>query len=116
MAGCKQESEWEPRLIHKLTLGWEQIKQQVPGFEWLTHYVRYEHFPQSLLITCVFDTRASLQRAYDNQQQVDIGQIIQRQLGNIGIDLKDIAQHLCFDTEEACRQESAGNWNKRLFT
>lgn len=111
----KTARKLEKQVIQSLTKSCENIKTQVPGFEWLTHNVDYGRFPQSLIITCVFDNIASYQTACTASHQYLIGDIIRSDLSAIDIELKNIHKHLCFDTEEACAVESAGNWNRRLF-
>ena len=48
----------ERALVATLTEACETAKSEIPGFEWLTHTVNYADFPQSLIITWIFDTRA----------------------------------------------------------
>ena len=80
------------------------------GFMWLTHLVNYKNFPDSLSIVCVFDTNEQLAKANDEALRT----IIQQKLASIDISLKDIRQHVSFDTEENCERENNGKWHERL--
>ena len=46
-------------LIRMLTTACETAKSEIVGFQWLTHDVDYERFPQSLCVTWLFDSEAS---------------------------------------------------------
>ena len=41
-------------VVKALTLACETAKDWEIGFQWLTHTARYEQFPGSLMVTCVF--------------------------------------------------------------
>lgn len=80
------------------------------GFVWLTHFANYQNFPYSLSIVCVFDTNEKLSNANDE----GLRKIIKDKLSSIGIDIKDVRQHVSFDTEEACEKENNGKWQERF--
>ncbi|RXJ73190.1 hypothetical protein CS022_10565 [Veronia nyctiphanis] len=80
------------------------------GFEWITHLVNYDDFPRSLSIICVFDTNENCANADCDA----IRSLIQRSLGTIDIQVKDINRHVRFDTEENCLNQHDGKWNARL--
>lgn len=105
----------DANVIKALTIACETTKQRVVGFEWLTHSANYSNFPASLVVTCVFDTQASLLDAESQQLDIELRKTIQQQLLKVGVLLKDAKRHVCFDTEEACATEHQGNWKKRLI-
>lgn len=80
------------------------------GFMWLTHFAKYQNFPGSLSIVCVFETNEQLLKA-DND---GLRKIIKDKLALIGIDIKDVHQHVSFDTEENCEKENNGKWQERF--
>jgi hypothetical protein len=86
----------------------------VAGFEWITHFVNYKHFPQSLSIVCIFNTEAELQQIYTSKNDIYLHTLIQDKLSAAGIKLTNIDQHVSFDTEEACTRENNGKWNERF--
>lgn len=104
----------EKTLEQALTSACEQSKQDVNGFEWLTHTANYANFPGSLVIRCVFDTDQSLAAAKLAEQDAFIVKHIHNALLKAGILLKIPKRHVVFDTEEACERQHQGNWNKRI--
>lgn len=110
----KTVKKLDQNVIKALTTVCENAKLQVNGFEWLTHTANYANFPASLVITCVFDNRQSIETAKLNQQDKILRKLIQTQLLKTGVLLKDVRRHVLFDSEEACDLEHNGNWNKRL--
>ena len=88
-------------------------KQDIVGFEWLTHSADYANFPGSLVITCVLDNSNSLDVMLANQQDQVLRKLIQKQLLQAGVLLKDVRRHVCFDTEQACLLEHNGDWKRR---
>ncbi|MGY0565821.1 MAG: Fis family transcriptional regulator, partial [Paraglaciecola chathamensis] len=65
----KTVKKLDNNVIKALTIVCEQAKQEVPGFEWITHTASYNRFPGSLAVICVFDTQASIEQA--QAQQLD---------------------------------------------
>jgi hypothetical protein len=92
----------------------EVALDEVPGFTWLTHLVSYTHFPSSLLVVCVFDTNDTLSLSCAAHKDDVLRSLIHESLAAAGVTLKDIRQHVHFDTEEACQNEHAGKWNVRF--
>jgi hypothetical protein len=79
----------------------EHMLQDTPGFQWLTHDADYSDFPASLLVTCVFDTEESRQRASESGHTSSAQKLIQSSLLKIGIKLKSLQQQIIFKSEEA---------------
>jgi hypothetical protein len=101
-------------VVKALTIVCESAKQDIVGFEWLTHSANYSNFPGSLVITCVLDKSVSLDVMLVNEQDVVLRKQIQKQLLKAGILLKDARRHVFFDTEQACLLEHNGDWKRRL--
>jgi len=99
-----------------LTAACEQTLEDVDGFKWLTHQVDFTNFPASLLITCIFDTQASLDIAVNNNDTQILQKLVQAKLLKAGIRLKSLSQQVIFDSEEACERDHDGNWQMRLST
>lgn len=110
----KTVKKLDNNVVKALTIVCETAKQDLLGFEWLTHSANYANFPASLLVTCVFDTNQSLNAMLANQGDQALRKSIQQQLLKAGILLKDVRRHVCFDTEQACLEEHAGDWKKRF--
>ena len=108
------DNKRDKQICSALTKACEIAKQQVPGFQWLTHLVNYAQFPDSLSIVCIFDTREELAQARQQMQDQLIIALIKTELERISINFKEINRHVSFDTEEACVAENKGNWAKRF--
>ena len=63
MIAKRERGKMERQLVASLTQACEQAKPLLPGFCWLTHQVDYTRFPDSLVVTWVFDTHANLANA-----------------------------------------------------
>lgn len=51
----KSDKKIDNEIIRRLTEVCETMKSRLSGFVWLTHEVNYQRFPESLLVTLVFD-------------------------------------------------------------
>lgn len=110
----KTDKKLEKKICQALTKVCETAKEEVQGFQWLTHLVDYKQFPKSLLILCIFDTKTELEQACQLMKDRRIVNLIKAELEQINILFKDINGHVLFDTEESCAAEHNGNWQKRL--
>jgi hypothetical protein len=110
----KSDKKKDNQLRQGLTAVCEHALAAYPGFAWITHVVDYAIFPKNLRIVCVFDTEQQLLQFNQRGDKSALLGLIQRTLGQDGIELKDIAQHVSFDTETACEQQHHGNWASRL--
>ncbi|MFD2178247.1 hypothetical protein [Veronia pacifica] len=106
----KTDKKRENALRTVLTDVCEIAQREYRGFEWLTHLVNYENFPRSLKIICIFNTNADLEQADTSA----LSELIRENLASIEVKIKDINQHVRFDTEEMCEYENNGKWNERL--
>ncbi|RUO20916.1 hypothetical protein CWE08_07390 [Aliidiomarina iranensis] len=57
----KSDKKLETEIIRRLTDVCEAMKPQLEGFVWLTHEVNYQRFPQSLVVTLVFNDEVTEQ-------------------------------------------------------
>jgi hypothetical protein len=110
----KTVKKLDNNVIKALTIVCEMAKQDIVGFEWLTHSANYANFPGSLMITCVLDNQQSLDVMLARQQDQELRKQFQKQLLKAGVLLKDVRRHVFFDTEQACLLEHNGNWKRRL--
>lgn len=90
----------EANMVKALTIVCEDAKLSIKGFQWLTHTCDYANFPASLVVTCVFDTKASLKQAKLNNNDTLLIKSIHTQMLKIGVLLKQATQNVRFDTEE----------------
>ena len=110
----KRDKKTDKQICQALTRACETAKVEVQGFQWLTHFVNYQRFPQSLSIVCIFDTHATLEQAHQAMKDQVIISLIKGELEQINITLKALNRHISFDTEEACQTEHNGKWQVRF--
>ncbi len=110
----KTDKNIDKKICQALTKACEIAKDEVPGFQWLTHLVNYNQFPSSLSVICIFDTKAGLEQTYQETKDKLLIYLIKDELEQVNIRLKNISRHVLFDTEEACEAEHSGNWEKRI--
>ena len=110
----KSDKKLEKSIVSALTDACEDALKVYEGFQWLTHIVNFQSFPESLSIICIFDTNENLIKTMGNDTVNQFKSSIESRLLSYNIKVKDIAKRIVFDTEEACENEHDGNWNKRL--
>ena len=104
----------ERALVTSLTEACDTAKAEIPGFEWLTHTVNYANFPQSLIITWVFDTRAHKDQALATGLDARMRELTATALHGADIPSLPLQRCVHFDSEEACHTQHGGNWRLRL--
>jgi hypothetical protein len=110
----KTDKKTDNTVREALTKVCELALDDVPGFKWLTHFVNYRNFPSSLSVVCVFDTNDDLSSALNTHKDDYLRKLIQTELSAVGIYIRDMKQHVSFDTEEACDNENGGKWHERF--
>lgn len=110
----KSDKKTDNNIIKTLTNVCEIALDQVDGFKWLTHFVNYDNFPESLAVVCVFDTNSDLAKARVTKHDEFLISLIVESLLNEGIALRDARKAVTFDTEEACAKQHGGSWAKRF--
>ncbi|MGK0409372.1 MAG: hypothetical protein ACJASB_001528 [Shewanella psychromarinicola] len=110
----KIDKKRDNQLREGLTTVCQHAIAAYPGFAWITHMVDYAIFPKGLRIICIFDTESQLMQFNQRGDKAILLSLIQRTLAQYDINLKDINQHVSFDTETACEQQHQGNWALRL--
>ncbi|VVP81765.1 hypothetical protein PS910_02028 [Pseudomonas fluorescens] len=115
MASSKRKhSGIERELVRALTHACETAKSEIIGFTWLTHRVDYDRFPQSLVVTWVFDSDNSMNAAVANQEAGRIEALTLAAFQDIGIVVANITSHVELDSEERCASQHGGDWAGRL--
>jgi len=110
----KSDKNIENKLRLAFTDVCESALKDVEGFHWLTHLVNYSNFPNSLKVICVFETNQHLDNYLLCNNNNHIQSLIQCELNKLDIKLKNVTNHVLFDTEENCEKQHQGNWAKRL--
>lgn len=81
----KTEKLLDKALRNSLTIACENIKDQLPGFSYLTHTVNLKKPNNSLHISCFFIDEIALAQAQSEQQLPTIENEIKAQLSAINI-------------------------------
>lgn len=110
----KSDKKLDNQLRLVLTDVCEKALKQITGFQWLTHIVNYDQYPQSLKVICVFDTNQNLDIYIKSNLNNSLNSLIQNEFKNMGIKIKNIKHHVFYDTEEDCEKQHDGNWASRL--
>jgi hypothetical protein len=110
----KTDKKIENTLRISLTEVCEIAIESIEGFTWLTHLVDYQNFPDSLVIVCVFNTKADLSEANRKGEDIRLANLIKHGLVAAGIKLSNIKRQIRYDTEESCKRDHDGQWHKRL--
>ncbi|MEQ9724731.1 hypothetical protein ABRP29_03760 [Pseudomonas sp. WHRI 8822A] len=93
----------ERELIRTLTEACETAKSEIVGFQWLTHDVNYERFPESLIVTWVFDGEANKARALASADKARVLELTLAAFEEVGISVSRIADHVAFSIEQPAR-------------
>jgi hypothetical protein len=110
----KTDNKIDNQLRLVLTDVCETALKEIDGFQWLTHLVNYSHFPKSLKVVCIFDTNENLSNFMSNGSRKDLESLIQLKLAGISVNVKNVSDHIAYDTEQNCEHEHNGNWAERL--
>ena len=97
----KSDKKIENLLISSLKSACEDALGVYEGFEWLTHTVNYQKYPDSLQIVCVFDTNENLSKTIRKDNGDEFKALIGAKLLLGGVQLKNVEKHIEFDSEEA---------------
>lgn len=106
----KTDKKREKMIVAALTEVCDVAQLKYQGFEWLTHFIDFDRYPDSLSIVCVYDTKENLVRT----DRDGLCSLIKEKLLAADIKLKDVKRQVSFDTEEQCLVEHGGKWNERF--
>jgi len=68
--------------------------EQIAGYQWITHQVNYDAFPDSLQITCAFISQSSIDELKQTQQDKVLKKAITEQLARLNIKLKQVDKQI----------------------
>ena len=92
----KTDKKIDNKLRQALTEVCDFALQNSAGYQWISHTVNYNNFPDSLVITCMFDNQ---QYADQAQQQDELFNLINQKLNAISVNLKKPLKQICFEAE-----------------
>lgn len=96
----KTVKKLDNNVVQALTKVCDFAKANIDGFVWLTHTADYSNFPNSLVVTCVFDTQQSLDQARSISDNMVLIKLVHQHLLKAGILLKQAKHNVRFDCEE----------------
>jgi hypothetical protein len=70
--------------------------QNIAGYQWISHTVNYNNFPESLVITCMFENEQSADSAL---KEGELLTIINHKLNSVAVNLKTPHKQVSFETE-----------------
>lgn len=115
MASLKRKhSGIERELVRALTNACETAKGEISGFQWLTHQVDYTLFPQSLVVTWVFDNDTNMAAASVAPGKARVVELTLAAFADIGISVTGGAAHVRLDSQQRCDTLHGGDWEARL--
>jgi hypothetical protein len=88
--------------------------KEIDGFLWLTHWVNHSDFPKILKVVCVFDTNENLSSFMSQESKAELSALIQTKFIGVDVKLKNMIDHIVYDTEQNCERAHNGNWAVRL--
>ena len=109
----RNEKKTENAIIKSLNAVCKTLKNELDGFSWLTHFVDYSQFPQSLKLVFVFDTNQALLEANNKAFFKTIFELTETRLSNEGVYIKRIDKAVFFDTEENGADFNDLNWCRK---
>ena len=109
----RNEKKTESAIVKALNDVCETLKHKSDGFSWLTHFVDYSNFPQSLKLVFVFNTNQSLESAKNKATFQTIFQLTENRLKREGVSVNRIDKTVFFDTEENGADFNDANWCRK---
>ena len=91
----KTDKKIENKLRQVLTEVCDFALQEIAGYQWISHSVNYNRFPDSLVITCMFANKES---AINAQQQGELISEIEKKLNSMAINLKNSQKQIRFES------------------
>jgi len=92
----KRDKKIDNKLRQALTEVCDYALHHSDGYQWITHSVNFQKFPESLIITCMFSDQQSADHA---QQKGELLTMIQKKLYNASVDFKQFSKQIRFESE-----------------
>jgi len=109
----RNQKKIESAIVKALNDVCEILKDEYSGFSWLTHFVDYSNFPQSLKLVFVFDTQISLKKAKNEALFKTIFELTESRLKRESVTVKHIDKAVFFDTEEKGADFGDASWCRK---
>ncbi|MCG9662343.1 MULTISPECIES: Fis family transcriptional regulator [Vibrio] len=93
----KSDKKVENLIRDVLTEVCEGTLKSYDGFLWVTHTVKFNSFPQSLKIVCVFETNQDRANFLMGEGQQHVSTTIQKAFSKVGVQLKNVSKQISYD-------------------
>ncbi len=110
----KTDKKIDNHIRFELTQLCDKALKDIDGFNWLTHTVDFSHYPKSIKIIFVFNFNQEIKNYLQsaNKNTLKLGVITV--FNTLNINIKNIENHIFYDSEENCSNQHGGNWAIRL--
>lgn len=95
----KSDKKVENLIREVLTEVCEDTLKSYDGFLWVTHTVKYPSFPQSLKISCVFESNQDRANFLEGEAQQHVSTTIQKAFNKAGVQLKNVSKQISYETK-----------------
>ena len=92
----KTDKKIENQLRQSLTEVCHFALENIEGYQWITHKVNYDSFPNSLQIICAFMSQSDIDELKRSQQDRMLKENIEKQLAGINIKLKNADKQITY--------------------
>ena len=92
----KTDKKIENKLRQALTEVCHFALENIEGFEWITHKVNYNVFPDSLQVTCAFVSQSDIDNLKNSNQDSVLKKVIAAKLANINIKLNNLDKQISY--------------------
>lgn len=92
----KTDKKIENQLRQSLTEVCHFALENIEGYQWITHKVNYDSFPDSLQIICAFLSQSDIDELKRSQQDRMLKKNIEAKLTSINIKLKNADKQITY--------------------
>ena len=85
----KSDKKIEKQLCKTLTEVCEFALEDINGYQWITHTVKFDSFPKSLIVTCAFASQKHIDELIESGQSTLLKKLIVKKLGEVNIRIDD---------------------------
>jgi len=85
----KSDKKIENQLRKTLTEVCEFALEDINGYQWVTHTVKFDSFPKSLVVTCAFASQKHIDELIESGQGTLLKKLIVKKLGDVNIRIDD---------------------------
>ncbi|MGF1770957.1 Fis family transcriptional regulator [Vibrio wakamikoensis] len=94
----KSDKKIDNLIREVLTEVCEGTLKNYEGFLWVTHTVKFQSFPQSLQIICVFESNQDRTNFLTSDGQQHVSTSIQNAFNQVGVQIKNVGKQINYET------------------